>query len=35
MSEMAGDRERRVGHRGKLEGMDIEGFKFYPPFLIS
>ena len=29
MSERAGDRKRRVGHRSKLDGMDTAGFYFY------
>lgn len=32
---MAGNRERRVGHRSKLDGMDMAGFYFYLSFLIS
>ena len=35
MTEMAGNRERRVGHRSKLDGMDMAGFYFYLSFLIS
>lgn len=35
MPEMAGNRERKVGHRSKLDGMDMAGFYFYLSFLIS
>ena len=35
MSEMTGNRERRVEHRSKLDGMNTAGFYFYLPFLIS
>lgn len=35
MSELAGHRQRRVEHKGKLDGIETEEQKFYPPSSIQ